>query len=422
MNDDTEPSTLRRRSVANQALAADLKDPDLHLRADLPAIYQSLRQDAAVQWNPEVDGRGFWSVLGYDLVTEVANNPEMFSSDFRRGGFRIFDVQEISAHPRPMMFSLDPPEHGEFRRALRGLFEAKAVQQAMPRMRARAATLIRAIAPKGQADFVSDIALPFTLGLLTDLLDIPATDSGRLDRWVKIMVGDDDPDLQLSLAARRHEMEEFDGYFLALLERDIRSGRDGILTRLRQVTFEGQLIDTATLLANAAVLVIATNETTQHALSTMMIALSNFPDELEKLHKNRQLIPSAVKEILRWSTPLKHFRRTAVVDTVLGGQKIGAGDKVVLWFESANRDTSIWPDADSFRVDRYEARGCPAHLAFSAGPHHCLGWRFGEAEVALILTELLDRLPDIHVSGPPVRLRSNFVAGYKSLPVAFTPA
>lgn len=421
MVDENAPSTLRRRSVANRALATDLKDPDLHLRGDLAAIYQKLRQEAPVQWNPEVEGKGFWSVLGYDLVSEVVKNPAVFSSDFRRGGFRIFDAQDISANPRPLFLSIDAPDHTDFRRTMRGLFEADAVQRAMPRLRARASRLIAAIAPKGRAEFVTEVALPFTAGLLIDMLDVPETDSVKLTHWVKIMMGDDDPDLQMPPAERRREMEAFDQYFLALMERDAALGRDGILSRLRQVTFDGAPIDSATVLANIALFLIATIETTQHALATMMIVFSNQPDEFAKLRDNRPLIPSAVKEVLRWSTPLKHFRRTAVVDTVLGGQKIAAGDKVVVWFDSANRDTAAWPDADVFRVDRFAASGCPAHLAFSAGAHHCLGWRYGEAEVALILTELLDHLPDIHLAGDPVRLRSNFVSGYKSLPVAFTP-
>lgn len=422
MEDDIGPSTLRRRSIGNDALATDLKDPDIHLRPDLPAIYKRLRQDAPVQWNPEVQGRGFWSVLGYAEVAEVAKNPDIFSSDFRRGGVRMFDAKDVSSQPRPMLLSMDPPDHTQFRKALRSMFEADAVQAALPRLRARAAALIGAIAPQGKADFVSQVALPFTVGLLTDMLDAPAEDGIKMAQWVKVMMGDDDHDLQLSPAERGRQMEAFDRYFLSLLERDAALGQDGFLRRLRQVTFEGAPMDMTTVLANVAAFLIATVETTQHALSTMIVALTNHPEEFEKLRQNTALIPSAVKEVLRWSSPVKHFRRTAVVDTVLGGQKILAGDKVVLWFESANRDTRIWPDADTFRVDRYEARGCPAHLAFSAGAHHCMGWRFGEAEVALILTELLDRLPDIHVSGQPVRLRSNFVAGYKSLPVAFTPA
>ncbi len=236
------------------------------------------------------------------------------------------------------------------------------------------------------------------------------------------MMGDDDPDLQLTPAERRRKMEAFDTYFLALIARDTASGQDGILNRMRQMTFEGATVDTPTLLVNLAAFMIATVETTQQAFSTMIVALADHPAEFEKLRQNRTLMPSAVKEILRWSTPIKHLRRTAVVDTVLGGQKIAAGDKVVAWFEAANRDPDTWPDADTFRIDRYEMRGCPAHLAFSAGVHYCLGWRYGEAEVAILLGAVLDHLPDIHLAGPPVRQRSNFVASYKRLPVAFTPA
>ncbi len=179
MDDDTGPSTLHRRSVANPDRPTDLKDPDLHLRSDLHSIYQNLRQTAPVQWTPEVQGRGFWSVLSHELVCEVVKNSAVFSSDFRRGGVRIFDLADVTQQPRPLMLTTDPPDHTCFRRPLRPLFEAEAVEKAVPRLRARAKALIGAIARKGKADFVLDVALPFSAGLLTDLLDVPQSDGAH---------------------------------------------------------------------------------------------------------------------------------------------------------------------------------------------------------------------------------------------------
>jgi linalool 8-monooxygenase len=416
------PSTLRRRSFGRPDVSNDLKNPDLHIRADLADVYHALRTEAPVRWNSEAGGPGFWAVLGYDEVSEVLKQPALFSADFRRGGMRMFNVQEVSACPRPHLLSLDPPDHTAFRRELRTLFEAPAVEAELSRIRCRAATLVGAVAAKGAADFVAEVALPYTVGLLTDMLDVPAADGMNLAEWGNIMMGDDDPELQLPPQERRQKIENFDSYFLALLNRDAASGADGILARLRGIRFDGGQIDTDTVLVNAAAFLIAASETTRHALSSMVEAFTAFPEERQKLLADRSLIPSAVKEILRWSTPLKHVRRTATADTVLGGETITAGDKVIVWYDAANRDPLIWHDAERFHVERYETRGCPAHLTFGVGVHHCLGWRFGEAQIAVMLTELLDRLPDIRVEEGAARLRSNFVAGFKRLPVIFTPA
>lgn len=419
---DNCPSTLRRRSLTNPALSADLKNPDLHMRADLHDVYDALRHGAPVRWNPELEGPGFWAVLGYDEAAEVIKRPALFSADFRRGGMRMFDVQAVSACPRPHLLSLDPPDHTAFRRDLRTLFEPPAVEAELPRIRARAVALIDTVAPCGAADFVSQIALPYTVGLLTDLLDVPEIDGPLLAEWANIMMGDDDPEFQVTPQDRLRKFEAFDRYFLTLLDRDAACGADGILARLRAVTFEGEPVDTETVLVNAAAFLVAASETTRHALSRMVTALTDFPEQRQKLLADRSLIPSAVKEVVRWASPLKHVRRTATADTELAGVRIAAGDKVVVWYDAANHDPRIWPDADRFRVERFAARGCPAHLGFGAGVHHCLGWRFAEAQIAVLLSESLDRLPDIRVVEGAARLRSNFVSGFKRLPVAFTPA
>jgi linalool 8-monooxygenase len=419
MTDKSTPSTLNRRSVANPDCRFDLKDPSLHIRPDLDEIYRTLRLEAPVHWIPEVAGPGFWACLGYAVSAEVLKRPDVFSADFRLGGMRMFDAQSVSASPRPFLLSMDPPEHGKLRRRLLDLFKPKVVGAALPRMRDRANRLVGAVAERGEADFVSEIAAPLSNYLLTDFLEVPHDQGRQLAKWANIMMGDDDPDLQLDPAARHVQMQEFDRYFLTLLGRDVERASDTVLKRISEAEFEGCPFDTESILTNAAAFMIAASETTRHAMAGMMVAFTEFRQEWNKLLDDRGMVPAAAKEIVRWTSPLKHVRRTAKTDYDLAGVQVRKGDKIVVWYDAANRDAMAWPDADKFCVDRYQREGCALHLGFGTGVHHCLGWRFAEAEIAALLNVLLDTLPDIRVTAGADMIRSNFVRGYKRLPVRF---
>lgn len=419
MSHTSIPSSLNRRSVSNPECRFDLKDPALHIRPDLSEIYRTLRLEAPVQWIPEVNGPGFWACLGYAVSAEVLKRPDVFSADFRLGGMRIFDAQSVSPAPRPFLLSMDPPDHGKLRRRLLDLFEPKAVEAARPRIRERAIRLVTAVAERGEAEFVSEIAAPLSNGLLTDFLEVPEDHGRHLAKWANIMMGDDDPDLQIDPAARQVEMQEFDQYFLALLARDTVQGLDTVLNRISKAEFEGCPFDTESILVNAAAFIIAASETTRHAMAGMMVAFTEFPQEWNKLIEDRSMVPAAAKEIVRWTSPLKHVRRTAKGNYDLGGVQVRQGDKVVVWYDAANRDAMAWSDADQFRVDRYQCANCALHLGFGTGVHHCLGWRFAEVEITALLNALLDTLPDIRVTAGAEMIRSNFVRGYKRLPVQF---
>jgi linalool 8-monooxygenase len=419
MSDIYTPSSLNRRSVSNPDCQFDLKDPALHIRPDLDEIYRLLRLETPVHWIPEVNGPGFWACLGHAASTEVLKRPDVFSADFRLGGMRIFDAQSVSASPRPFLLSMDPPEHGKLRRQIRDFFEPSVVEAALPRIQERTNRLVAKVAQYGQADFVAEIAAPLSNYLLTDFLEVPQDQGRRLAKWANIMMGDDDPDLQLDPIARQAEMQEFDQYFLSLLGRDIGMMSDTVLKRISEAEFEGCPLDTESILTNAAAFIIAASETTRHAMAGMMVAFTKFPQEWDKLMANRSLIPIAVKEIVRWTSPLKHVRRTATTHYELAGVEIRKGEKVVVWYDAANRDEMVWPDANKFCVERYQQKGCPMHLGFGSGVHHCLGWRFAEIEITALLNALLDVLPDIKVTANPDMIVSNFVRGYKRLPVQF---
>jgi linalool 8-monooxygenase len=411
----------RRKSIPVSGAEIDLKSPDLYTDENFHSVFARLRTEQPVYWNPEADSSGFWAITRYEDVVRVVQNPDVFSAAIKNGGMRIINIQDTNLDPRPHLLSMDPPEHTEFRRTLQPLFAPQRVAAMASVIRARMTRLIDGIAEAGQAEFVSSIAAPLTLGLLTDLLNVCEADSARLLRWSNAIIGDDDEDYQASPQYRYECIAEMDEYALQLLAERKGAEGDDFVSYLARVEIEGRPLERETYTQNFGAFLVAGNETTRHALSAGVLALSAFPAEKQKLISDRSLVPSAVKEIIRWATPLMHVRRTAMRDIEIGGKVIKKGDKVVVWYNSANRDDNIWNEATKFDVGRFTNPAIRGHLGFGQGPHHCLGWRLAELQLRIALEELLARLPDLQATSAVTRLRSNFIGGIKQLPVVYTP-
>jgi cytochrome P450 len=288
-------------------------------------------------------------------------------------------------------------------------------------VRAKARELIGGFARRGSADLPSEFATPLVAAVLAKLLGVPAADGPMLIGWSQLMAGDDDPDYQPSEADRRNGVRDIDRYASELLAQ-CRHGRGGNgLVSLLATALAGEPREEALFATNLAALIIAGSESTRYSLSNAVWALSLFPEQKQKLVTDPGLLRNAVKEVIRWAPPLLHMRRTATRDVTLRGVPIRRGDKVVVWYHSANRDEDKWPDADRLVLDRFAASGSTSHLGFGIGPHHCLGWRLAELEMCVGLGELLSALPDLTTAGPIERVRSNFAYGVKRLPVSFTP-
>lgn len=407
--------------MRQQAIDNDLSDPDFHRSEGRFRYFAMLRKEDPVHWCPEANGPGYWSVTRYQDVIDVLKDSSAFSSDIRNGGNRLWNAQDVNPNPRPHLLTMDPPEHTQLRRALAAVFAAPAIRRLETGIRNRVARAVDAIAPVGQADFVTSVSVPVTLGLLTDMLEVPEGESGKLLAWSLAMVGDDDPDYQLPAKDRLDAMRELDRYVATLSEDVANKGPDSIFSCLMNATIDGKKMDFETLTVNFAAFLIAANETTRHAISNSLHALTEYPEEKQKLIANPALIPAAAKELIRWATPLMHVRKTAMFDVQLGGKTIRKGDKVVVWYSAANRDEGVWPDADRLAIDRYTASTAAPHLAFGYGSHYCLGWRLAEIQLTTVLTEVLRRIPDIRVIDDPAVLRSNFIHGVKKLTVSFTP-
>jgi linalool 8-monooxygenase len=410
----------RKTITIDSGSGPDLKNPDLYTDKNFHRVFSQLRAEHPAYWNPEADSTGFWAISRYRDVEAVLQDSETFSAAMARGGMRIFNIQDVNGpRSKPHLLSLDPPTHTQLRHALMPLFSAERIAEMESIIYPRITKLIDRVAPLGKMEFVSSIAAPLTVSTLVELMDVPSSDTEQLRRWSNALIGEDDN--EISLESRAKCVAEIDAYAARLFSERLGSGRQDFISLLANAKIDGRCIDFESFSTNLAMFIVAGGETTRHAISAGMLAFIESPEELAKLRADPLLINSAVKEVIRWTTPLMHVRRTATRDVEIGGQTIKEGDKVVVWYTSANRDQERWTEPDNFDVSRFSEKNAAPHLAFGAGPHHCLGWRLAELQLKAALQELLRRLANLRVVRPAQRLRSNFIAGIKEMHVSFTP-
>jgi cytochrome P450 len=312
---------------------------------------------------------------------------------------------------------MDPPRHTQVRNLINRGFTPRRIEAMKGRVRSLAAEIVDAVAAKGECDFVTEIAAELPLLVLADLLGVPHDDRHKLFDWTNRLIGLEDPEYGSPIEAQAALMELF-LFFANLANQRREVPTDDLISVLVHAEIDGQKLTPPELSMMFFLLVVAGNETTRNAITGGLLALHDFPGEREKLLARRDLLPTAVEEMIRWHTPVMQFRRTATEDTEIAGQRIAENDKVVMFYGAANRDASVFADADHFDV----TRSPNPHVGFGIGGHFCLGASLARAEMRILFEELFDRLPDIRVSGEPERLRSNFINGIKHLPVRFTPA
>ncbi|HEY4344828.1 MAG TPA: cytochrome P450 [Parvibaculum sp.] len=408
----------------------DLKDPDLYMRNEHHEVFKSLRAHEPVYWNPEADAAGFWAITRYDDVEAISKNPKLFSSAKHMGGHRIFNENEIDENQTDAsMISLDPPEHAAYRRMVTPGFVPKRISGMEDRIRGRVTRLLDRLAEKGKdgasVEFVDAVAAALPIEVLAELFGVPDTDGPKLFEWSNATVGEDDPELRVSDDYMRQCIIEMATYAAGLWQNRLAQPGEDLISMLAHSNVpnaegKSEPMSFPAYIGTFILLVVAGNETTRNSISGGLLALSENPGERAKLLADPSLIPSAVQEIIRWVSPVLHMRRTASEDTEIGGQKIAKGDKVVMWYASANRDEEKWANPFTFDVARYTDTHAATQLGFGVGQHFCLGSRLAELQLRILFEELLKRFPDIHVSGPVRRLRSNFIAGIKEMPVKLT--
>jgi cholest-4-en-3-one 26-monooxygenase len=382
--------------------------------------FRRLRREAPVWWHPTATsaGGGWWCVTGYDDCVTVNRDWERFSS--YKGGALFVDMDQAGLdQQRLMMLNMDPSMHTRYRRLVNHGFTPKMVRDLEATVRGYADDIIDAVCEKGTADFVEEIAAELPLLVIAELLGIPAEDRRLVFDWSNRMVGSNDPEYQISEEAAGEAAMAVYSYAEQLSSAKRERPGDDVISVLLDAEVEGEKLDQLEIDLFFLLLIVAGNETTRNLMSGAMTAFFDHPDQWQRLAEDRSLLRPAVEEMLRFVTPVMHFRRTATEDTRLGDHDIAAGDKVVFWHVSANRDEAVFADPDRFDVGRWPNQ----HIAFGGGgPHFCLGANLARMEITVMFDRLLDRIPDIRLDGDVQRLQSNFINGTKHIPVAFAPS
>ncbi len=382
--------------------------------------FRRLRAEAPVYWHPEASAHrgGFWTVTDYDDCVTVNRDWERFSSYKHSALFTDMDDDQL-AQQRMMMLNMDPTMHTRYRRLVNKGFTPKLVRDLEQQIVGYADGIIDAVSERGTADFVEEISAELPLLVIAELLGVPQEDRRKVFDWSNRMIGSDDPEYQVEGADPGEAAMAVFSYAEELAAARRLEPRQDLVSTLINAEVEGEKLDQLELDLFFMLLIVAGNETTRNLMSGAMVAFFDHPDQWEKLRQDRSLLPSAVEEMLRFVTPVMHFRRTVVADTELGGQALQEGDKIVFWHTSANRDESVFTDPDTFDI----ARSPNNHIAFGGGgPHFCLGANLARMEIMVMFDRLLDRIPDIRLDGEVQRLQSNFINGTKHIPVAFAPS
>jgi cytochrome P450 len=407
---------------STQPAGPELFDPAHYARNGYPhETFARLRREAPVHWYEGYEPLPFWALSRRAEIVEVARRPDRFASGPR---FHIVAGADYGDDPRETrtLVQLDPPAHGARRGLLSRRFTPRALRSVQEGVEALTASILDELedsGSSGECDFVERVAAPLAIGVIAHLMDLPRTDWPRLFRWTNEMTGPADPAYrqpgETPGDTRLRASAEVFAYFAALVEERAKGDREDLVSVLARARIDGAPLPEHELLSDCLLLVGGGNETTRNALSGGLLAFLERPDEWQRLRADPSLVDRATEEVLRWTTPVIHNARTAVVDGELGGQRIRAGDTLVLFWPSANRDEAVFEAPDQFRIDRHPN----AHLAFGIGEHICLGAHLARMEIRSALRALVQRLERVEQTGPVERLASSSVGGVKRLPIRY---
>ncbi|MGH9275864.1 MAG: cytochrome P450 [Acidimicrobiales bacterium] len=391
----------------HQPLTDALLDPATYA-GDLPSALARLRDQAPVAWNAT---KGFWALSRHADVIEASGDPSRFCSA------KGILVEEIGTtyHTPPTMMHADPPEHTRYRKLARPGFTNTVVRGLEPMVRERTSRLLDALAAKAlddaTVDITTELAVPLPIQLIASLLGLPEGDEERLFRWSEAAIPgatDWPEDERMTL------LGEMTVELLGLAAERRSAPRDDVVSMLASYEEDGETLTDDELGMFLIQLLVAGNETTRNAISGALVALAEHPEQLSRLAADPRLLPSAVEEVLRWTTPVTSFLRTAVTDTTLGGTDISAGDPLLLLYASANRDEAEFgPTAAAFDVGRSPNH----HVALGHGPHFCLGAALARLELTVVLEGVAARWARLDVAGPVVRTGSSIIAGIRAAPL-----
>ncbi|OZD79466.1 cytochrome P450 [Rhodococcus sp. 05-339-2] len=399
----------------------DLSNPFLYRQGLWKSYFERVRNEAPVHFQPNSPFGPFWSVTRHADIVAVDKNHTVFSAE----PFII-----IGKPPRfmdiAMFIAMDPPRHDSQRAAVQGVVAPKNLREMEDLIRSRVREVLDGLPVNEPFDWVRTVSMELTARMLATLLDFPYEQRHKLVEW---------SDLATAMEQANGGPSDNDEVFRGMV--DMAKGLSALwhdkaarkaageepgfdLISLLQANDDTKdLIDRPLeFLGNLTLLIVGGNDTTRNSMSGGVLALNEFPDQFEKLKANPDLVPGMVSEIIRWQTPLAYMRRIAKEDTILNGQFIRKGDKVVMWYASGNRDERVFDRPDDLIIDRKNARN---HIAFGFGVHRCMGNRLAEMQLRILWEELLVRFENIQVVGEPEYVQSNFVRGISKMMVTLTP-
>ena len=399
----------------------DLTDPDVLMDRVPHEEFAELRRTSPVWWNTQRYGSagfeddGYWAVTRHADVMAVSRDSETYSTWQNTAivRFREGMPRENIEMQRLVLLNIDPPQHTKVRAIVSRGFTPRAINALRDALSKRAERIARDALEKGSGNFVTDVACELPLQAIAELIGVPQEDRLRIFDWSNQMIGYDDPEYGVDPMAAAYELL---AYAMQMAEDRQEKPQDDIVTKLVNAEIDGDHLSSDEFGFFVLLLAVAGNETTRNAISHGMLAFLQHPEQWELFKAERPR--SAVEEIIRWATPVNVFQRTALHDTTLSGQQIKAGQRVAIFYGSANYDEEVFADPHKFDITRTPN----PHLGFGgSGAHFCLGANLARAEIRILFETIANRMPDIAQTGEPRMLRSAFINGIKELPVRYTP-
>ena len=386
-------------------------DPALFRTDSHWPILERLRKEDPVHYTAESEYGPYWSITKYNDIMAVDTNHQVFSSE---GGITIAS-QEGEEGPLPMFIAMDPPKHDVQRKTVSPAVSPARLHVLEPLIRERAAKILDGLPIGEEFDWVDKVSMELTAMTLATLFDMPQEDRRKLTYWSDVVtaVPGKSP-LVDTIEQKMAIFVEYHAYFTELWNQRVNAPPADDLISMLAHGPDTRDMSPREYFGNIVLLTVGGNDTTRNTISGSVLALNQNPDQYDKLRANPSLIPSMVSETIRWQTPLAHMRRTAVEDVEFRGKSIKAGDKVVMWYVSGNRDDEVIENPNAYIIDRERPRN---HISFGFGIHRCVGNRLAELQLRVIWEEILKRFPEIKVVEEPVRTYSSFVKGYESMKV-----